>query len=191
MTMTMTMTRTLRLASLAVVLAALAACASNRPKGGEAAPAAVASTPSEPAAVATPLSPDGVAGAGVATEPNEGKVDLPPELASRRVVYFAYDSDAIAAADLELVAAHARFLAANPRVRLRLEGHTDERGAREYNIGLGERRAQSVRRAMALQGVADGNLSTVSYGEEQPVVTGSDESALARNRRVELVYVAP
>lgn len=184
-------TRTLRLAAIAIMLATLTACASNKPKGGAAAPAAVAPTPSEPAAVATPLSTDGVASAGLATEPNEGKVDLPPELASRRVIYFAYDSDTLAPADVELVAAHGRFLTANPRIRLRLEGHTDERGTREYNIGLGERRAQTVRRAMALQGVADGNLSTVSYGEEQPAVTGSDESSLARNRRVELVYVAP
>ena len=187
----MTITRTLRLASLAVVLAALTACAANRPKGGDAAPADVAPAPAEPAAVATPLSQDGVVSAGVVTEPNEGKVDLPPGLASRRVVYFAYDSDVLAPAELELVAEHARFLAADPRIRLRLEGHTDERGTREYNIGLGERRAQAVRRAMALQGVADGNLATVSYGEEQPAATGSDESSLARNRRVELVYVAP
>ena len=107
------------------------------------------------------------------------------------MVYFAFDSDSLASAELEVVAAHARFLAANPRIRLRLEGHTDERGTREYNIGLGERRAQAVRRAMALQGVADGNLSTVSYGEEQPAVTGPDEASLARNRRVELVYIAP
>jgi peptidoglycan-associated lipoprotein len=185
------MTTTLRLASLAIVLAALTACATSRPKAGDDAPAAVAPAPAETAAVATPLSQDGVASAGVATEPNEGKVDLPPGLASRRVVYFAFDSDALAPAELELVAAHARFMTANPRVRLRLEGHTDERGTREYNIGLGERRAQAVRRAMALQGVADGNLSTVSYGEEQPAVTGSDESSLSRNRRVELVYVAP
>jgi peptidoglycan-associated lipoprotein len=188
----MIMTRTLRLASLAIMLATLTACASNKPKGGETASAvAPVSTPTEPAAVATPLSTDGVASAGLATEPNEGKVDLPPELASRRVVYFAYDSDTLAPAELELVSAHGKFLTANPRIRLRLEGHTDERGTREYNIGLGERRAQAVRRAMALQGVADGNLSTVSYGEEQPAVTGSDESALSRNRRVELVYVAP
>ena len=92
--------------------------------------------------------------------------------------------------DLDLVAAHARFLAADPRLKLRLEGHTDERGTREYNIGLGERRAQAVRRAMALQGVAEGKLATVSYGEEQPAATGPDEASLARNRRVELVYVA-
>lgn len=185
------MSKRLRLVSLSIVLAVLAACASNKPKGAADATTAVAPAPSESTAVATPLPADGVASAGLAAEPNEGEIDLPPELASRRVVYFAYDSDALAPAELELVAAHARFLAANPRVRLRLEGHTDERGTREYNIGLGERRAQAVRRAIALQGVADGNLATVSYGEEQPAATGSDEAALARNRRVELVYIAP
>lgn len=185
----MIMTRTLRLASLAIMLATLTACASNKPKGGETASAvAPVSTPTEPAAVATPLSTDGVASAGLATEPNEGKVDLPPELASRRVVYFAYDSDTLAPAELELVAAHGRFLTANPRIRLRLEGHTDERGTREYNIGLGERRAQAVRRALALQGVAESRLATVSYGEERPAMGGEGEEAFTKNRRVELVY---
>ena len=186
------MNRNLRLASMVLAVAALAACASNKPKGSAAAADATA-TPAaaEAGAVATPLSSDGIAGAGVAAEPNEGKVDLPPELASRRVVYFAYDSDALAPAEQELVAAHAKFLVANPRLRMRLEGHTDERGSREYNIGLGERRAQAVRRALALRGVADASLATVSYGEEQPAVTGSDEAALERNRRVELVYIAP
>jgi peptidoglycan-associated lipoprotein len=75
-------------------------------------------------------------------------------------------------------------------VRLRLEGHTDERGAREYNIGLGERRAQAVRRAFSLNGIADTRLATVSYGEEQPAAMGSDEASLKLNRRVELVYAA-
>lgn len=182
------MTRNLRLALTAVAFAALAACASNRPKTAEA-PAAT-TPPAESAVVATPLAGDGVAAAGMASEPNEGDVRLPPELASRRVIYFAFDSDTLAPADLDLVAAHARFLAADPRLKLRLEGHTDERGTREYNIGLGERRAQAVRRAMALQGVAEGRLATVSYGEEQPAATGSDEASLSRNRRVELVYVA-
>jgi peptidoglycan-associated lipoprotein len=68
---------------------------------------------------------------------------------------------------------------------MRLEGHTDERGSREYNIALGERRAQAVRRALMLQGVADNQLVTVSYGEERPAVEGADESAYAKNRRVE------
>jgi len=71
---------------------------------------------------------------------------------------------------------------------VRLEGHTDERGSREYNIGLGERRAQAVRRALMLQGASANQLSTVSYGEERPAATGSDEESWRLNRRVELVY---
>ena len=76
------------------------------------------------------------------------------------------------------------------RPKVRLEGHTDERGSREYNIGLGERRAQAVRRALLLQGATDAQLSTVSYGEERPAVAGHDEAAWAKNRRVEIVYLA-
>ncbi len=75
-----------------------------------------------------------------------------------------------------------------PTARVRLEGHTDERGSREYNIGLGERRAQAVRRALLLQGVAEAQITTVSYGEERPAAEGNDEAAYAQNRRVELVY---
>jgi peptidoglycan-associated lipoprotein len=72
---------------------------------------------------------------------------------------------------------------------VRLEGNTDERGSREYNIGLGERRAQSVRRALTLQGVTDAQITTVSYGEERPAVTGHTEEAWGRNRRVDIVYL--
>ena len=74
-----------------------------------------------------------------------------------------------------------------PTARVRLEGHTDERGSREYNIGLGERRAQTVRRALLLQGVKESQVTTVSYGEERPVAEGSNEAAYSQNRRVELV----
>ena len=77
----------------------------------------------------------------------------------------------------------------NPAQKVRLEGHADERGSREYNIGLGERRGQAVRRALALQGVAETQLSTVSYGEERPAAAGSDEQAYGLNRRVEIVYL--
>jgi peptidoglycan-associated lipoprotein len=74
---------------------------------------------------------------------------------------------------------------------VRLEGNTDERGSREYNIGLGDRRAQSVRRALLLQGVSEGQLTIVSYGEERPADPGHDEAAWAKNRRVEIVYLTP
>jgi len=108
---------------------------------------------------------------------------------SQRVIYFAFDSSEVAAQDRPLVEAHAAFLAANPTVKVSVEGHTDERGAREYNIGLGDRRAQSVRRMLEFQGVSPDQITTVSYGEEKPSVEGHDESAWSMNRRVELVYV--
>lgn len=108
-------------------------------------------------------------------------------LLARRTIYFDFDSSEIKGEGTEIVAAHARHLA-NSKLRVRLEGHTDERGSREYNIGLGERRAQAVRRALMLQGVTEAQITTVSYGEERPAVQGSDESAYSKNRRVELVY---
>ena len=87
-----------------------------------------------------------------------------------------------------MVAAHAAYLVKFPTARVRLEGHTDERGSREYNIGLGERRAQAVRRALMAQGVADAQIATVSYGEERPGGRGSRRGRYAKNRRVEFVY---
>ncbi len=110
------------------------------------------------------------------------------ELLSRRVIYFDFDSAEIRADSQSIVAAHAKYLVDSPATRIRLEGHADERGSREYNIGLGERRAQAVRRALLLQGVSEVQLATVSYGEERPAVAGSDEEAYTQNRRVEIVY---
>ena len=104
------------------------------------------------------------------------------------IVYFDYDRAEIKPEFVPVVAAHAKYLNANPQRKVRLEGHSDERGSREYNIGLGERRAQAVRRALMLQGVTENQITTVSYGEERPAVQGGDESAYAKNRRVELVY---
>jgi peptidoglycan-associated lipoprotein len=104
------------------------------------------------------------------------------------VIYFDYDRAEIKPEYVAVVAAHAKFLNGGANRSVRLEGHSDERGSREYNIGLGERRAQAVRRALMLQGVSDSQITTVSYGEERPAVVGSDESAYSQNRRVELVY---
>jgi peptidoglycan-associated lipoprotein len=111
------------------------------------------------------------------------------ELLSKRVVYFDFDRADIRADSQAVVSAHAAYLAKNPSQMVRLEGHADERGSREYNIGLGERRGQAVRRALLLSGVAEAQLSTVSYGEERPAVAGSDEQAYSLNRRVEIVYL--
>ncbi len=105
-----------------------------------------------------------------------------------RTVYFDFDRDEVKAEFRQIVADHGKYLAANPAARVRLEGHADERGSREYNIGLGERRAQAVKQALLLQGAGASQLATVSYGEERPAATSSDEESWALNRRVEIVY---
>ena len=105
------------------------------------------------------------------------------------IIYFDFDSSEVRSEDTDTVAGHATVLSGNMRVNVRLEGHADERGSREYNIGLGERRSQAVRRLLLLQGVSAGQISTVSFGEERPVATGSDEAAWSQNRRVEIKYI--
>lgn len=105
-----------------------------------------------------------------------------------RVVYFDYDSYAVRPEYQGVVESHAKFLKANPNRKVILEGHTDERGGREYNIALGQKRSEAVRRAMGLLGVSDVQLEAVSFGKEKPVAQGSDEDALAKNRRVEISY---
>jgi len=105
-----------------------------------------------------------------------------------RVIYFEYDSAKVNDESLALLEAHGNFIAGNGNVFVRLEGHADERGSREYNIALGDRRAQSVRRILLFQGSSSDQVDTISYGEEQPAELGHDESSWAKNRRVELVY---
>ena len=90
---------------------------------------------------------------------------------------------------LDIVTTAAHNLTGNPKMKMKLEGNTDARGTREYNIGLGERRAQAVRRALMLQGVAESQVATVSFGAERPAVEGDDEAAWSKNRRVEVVYL--
>ena len=100
------------------------------------------------------------------------------------MIYFDFDSTRIRPEFSEVLAAHARYVSSLPNRVVRLEGHTDERGSREYNIGLGERRAQAIRQVLMLQGVSATQITTVSYGEERPAVSGSDEEAWSLNRRV-------
>lgn len=105
-----------------------------------------------------------------------------------RVIYFEFDKADVDEQSRDILAEHAEYLAANKGLQIRLEGHADERGSREYNIGLGEERAQAVRQILLLQGATVSQLSTVSYGEERPAALGSDEESMSLNRRVELVY---
>jgi peptidoglycan-associated lipoprotein len=124
--------------------------------------------------------------APVVTDTANGTVAGPANVA--RTIYFDYDSYEIKAEFQPVIEAHARFLKANSARRVSIEGHTDERGGREYNLALGQRRAEAVRRALVLLGVADNRLEAVSFGKEKPAVPGNDEAAWAKNRRAELVY---
>ncbi|WP_027966894.1 peptidoglycan-associated lipoprotein Pal [Halomonas halocynthiae] len=105
-----------------------------------------------------------------------------------RTIYFAFDSDTIRPEFQSVLEAHARYLRANPGTQVILQGHTDKRGTREYNLALGERRANSVKRYLDVQGVSPSQLEVVSYGEERPAVRGNTEEDFARNRRVVFAY---
>jgi peptidoglycan-associated lipoprotein len=104
------------------------------------------------------------------------------------IIYFDFDQSDVRPEYNDLLSRHATYIANNPRINARLEGHADERGSREYNIGLGERRAQAVRRILLIQGAPANQISTVSFGEERPAAFGSDEESYALNRRVEIKY---
>lgn len=131
-----------------------------------------------------------ISGAGAGTMAATTPFEDPKNPLSIRVVYFDYDSSAVPADVREVLTAHAQYLSSHPSARVRLEGHADERGSREYNVGLGERRAHAVNQIMSLQGAGTSQLTTVSYGEERPAEAGHDESAWRLNRRVELVYTS-
>ena len=104
------------------------------------------------------------------------------------IIYFDFDSSEVRTGDQDTVSRHAMQLSNNPSARVRLEGHADERGSREYNIGLGERRSQAVRQMLLVQGVSAAQIATVSFGEERPAAFGSSEADYAQNRRVEIKY---
>ncbi len=104
------------------------------------------------------------------------------------VVYFAFDSSEITAQSASVLNQHVSLLNSNPSAEVLIAGHTDERGSREYNVALGERRAQAARNYLAAQGVAANNIRVISYGEERPAVAGNTEEAYTQNRRAELSY---
>jgi peptidoglycan-associated lipoprotein len=105
-----------------------------------------------------------------------------------RVIFFDYDSFSIRPEFQSAIESHARFLTADKARRIAIEGHTDERGGREYNLALGQKRSEAVRRALALLGVSENQIEAVSLGEEKPAQTGSSEEAFSRNRRAEVNY---
>lgn len=134
----------------------------------------------------------GASGSGVGGAGGDYKVtDLndSSSILSRRVIYFAYDQSTIEPEYFEILDAHSELLASNPNLTIRLEGHADERGSREYNVALSERRAKAVKQFMDIKGVGPKQSQTVAYGEELPVDTGHNEAAWSKNRRVEIKYI--
>ena len=117
------------------------------------------------------------------------EINDPNSPLANRVVYFEYDSSAVRAEDQATLEAHAAYLGDNPNATIRLIGHTDERGSREYNLALGERRALSIRQILMLQGASVQQFQVTSFGEERPESEGFDEGAWQQNRRVELIYI--
>jgi len=114
--------------------------------------------------------------------------DDPNSPLSRKLIYFDYDSSEIRQEFVPLLQTHAGYMAKHPQTRVTLEGHTDERGSREYNLALGDQRAQTVQRFMLAEGVQADQVATLSFGEEKPAAAGHGEGAWSQNRRVELAY---
>lgn len=144
----------------------------------------------DPEAVADDSGDAGVTtyGTDAGATPAFSRLDDPESPLSVRVIYFEYDSSRIQPQYRFAIEAHAAWLSANPGTVITLEGHADERGSREYNLALGERRAQTIKAQLRLLGVAPEQLRLVSYGEERPAADGHDETAWQQNRRVEILY---
>ena len=137
---------------------------------------------------------DNTAGSGGVSKSDVKTVDLTAAerdafmKSTTRTVYFDYDSFVIRSEFQSVIEAHAKFVKADKSRKVTLEGHTDERGGREYNLALGQKRAEAVRKALVLQGVADGQLEAVSFGKEKPAALGNTEVAMEKNRRAEISY---
>jgi peptidoglycan-associated lipoprotein len=173
-----------RIAILAAPVAAalaLAACASKpiaTPAPAPVAKAAPAPVAPAPAPMAAPP----------AATPLAAYLDPNSEISRKRSVFFAFDQSTFNDEDKAIVELQGRYLAQHPEVNITVAGNTDERGGSEYNLALGQRRSQSVKTALGLLGVKDGQVEAISYGKEKPRATGHDEAAWQQNRRADFTY---
>jgi peptidoglycan-associated lipoprotein len=175
------MMKQIRIIALLMFAGFVAACASTEPATP---PPIETPPPSAPAPEAKSTSP-------IRTSEDierEEMANARKRLLTETRVYFAFDSSSVDEQSRPVVEAHAANMTQNPNLSITLEGHGDERGTREYNLALGERRAQSVQKLMVAYGVSPKQIKVASFGEEKPVDAGHDESAWRQNRRVELVY---
>jgi len=170
----------------ATMAALLAGCSTQPAAPVEDQSAAAAAAAAKDGAATSGTTTSGVSGSATGTGANPLKD--PNNILSKRSIYFEYDSFVVEDKYKAQIDAHAKYLSANRSAKVTLQGHTDERGSREYNIALGQKRADAVKRAMTLMGVQDVVIETVSYGKEKPKREGHDEAAWAENRRVDIVY---
>lgn len=181
-----------RTLAILVSAATLWGCSGQPPKDDAAQGGAAGGTETQGQQTTTPR-------AGTGSGVDVGRVDRgtgyqgdplnePGSLLSKRTVYFDFDKSNIKPEARAIIEAHAKYLAENPNKRVTVEGHCDERGTREYNLALGERRSKAVHQMMSLLGVSARQIEVVSYGEERPVDLGHNETAWAKNRRAELIY---
>lgn len=169
---------------LPLIALGLAACSSTpptqtteAPKSAAASPV-VAPPPPAPKAVATP-----VAAAAIPAH-----LDPKSDISTKRSVYFAVDDFGVKSEYETLIERHGKYLASNPNLAIRVEGNADEQGSAEYNLALGQKRAEAVRRALEVYGAKKSQMEVVSWGEEKPKSTGHDEASWAQNRRADLAY---
>jgi peptidoglycan-associated lipoprotein len=170
-------------AALYIAVALLAvACSSNETKPPPVSDRSAVTPPSSTGSTGSTTSP--TRDTAVTGDPTKD----PNNILSKRSVYFDYDSNAVKDEYRNLVQSHARYLADNKSRHIRIEGNCDERGSREYNLALGQRRAEAVKRVMTVLGAPDANIETTSFGEEKPVAQGHDEQSWAQNRRADIKY---
>lgn len=167
----------IRVLVLALAVAGLGACTKTKQPPTSQPPAAADTTPPATAGSSEPSWTD------------PGTLDKLPCLVSR-IAYFDFDQSVVKSEAMEMLKCHGKWLAANAGARISLEGHADERGTREYNLGLGERRGNAVRDLLLANGGRSEQVTVVSYGEERPICTDSDDSCWSKNRRGEIVYTA-
>lgn len=177
------MNMTWRILLALVIAVAISACKTTEPTTDTTATDTTTTAPVE-ADVTTSAAPD------PRDYTDSRNFDNSESLLSKRVIYFDFDKSEVKSEYRSIVAAHAAYIAAHGSARVTLEGHADERGTREYNLGLGERRGNAISGLLSAAGARGGQLDTVSYGEERPVCRVSDESCWSQNRRVEIVYTA-
>jgi peptidoglycan-associated lipoprotein len=185
-----------KLIAVAFAATLLAACASQETQDSapveDASAAKGATTAPGPTTTGTAGGAGPSATAATPASPSSGSATSPPKdaasILSKRSVYFDYDMFVVKDEYRPIIEAHAKFLRDNRQAKLILQGHTDERGGPEYNLALGQKRAESVKRALTLLGAAESQIETVSFGEEKPRNTGHDEAGWAENRRCDIVY---